>query len=221
MTRSVAMVHTVASLVASFDELARELVPDIVVYHIVDESLLTITREAGRITPQTRRRLLGHLASAQEIGVAAALVTCSSVGPAVEASRQFLDITLVRVDEAMAEAAIRMGRRVGVVATLRSTLEPTRELIERTAAAAGKGTEVVARICEGAFEAASHGDTNKHDALVAEGILALSREVDVLVLAQASMARALPRLADRSMATPVLSSPRSAVERLRDVLAAS
>jgi Asp/Glu/hydantoin racemase len=217
MARSVAMIHTVASLVGSFHDLSRELLPDTVVYHFVDESLLTITREAGKITPQTRRRLLGHAASAQEIGVVAALVTCSSVGPAVEAARQFVDIPLIRVDEAMAEAAVQTGRRVGVIATLRSTLEPTQQLIERTAAAAGKSTEVVARLCDGAFEAASRGDTSRHDALVAEGILDLSREVDVIVLAQASMARALSRLADQSLATPVLSSPRSAVERLRDV----
>ena len=220
MARSVALIHTVASLVPTFNELMRELMPDTVVFHFVDESLLTVTRQVGHITPQTRRRLLGHVASAQELGVAAALVTCSSVGPAVEDARKFLDIPLVRVDEAMAERAVRAGRRIGVVATLRSTLDPTRDLIERTSAEAGIANEVVAQLCDGAFEAASRGDTDRHDALVAEEILALSRVVDVLVLAQASMARALPRLGDQAPTIPVLTSPRSAVERLRDVLAA-
>lgn len=219
MTRSVAMIHTVASLASTFRELAREMMPETVVYHIVDESLLTITREAGRLTPQTRRRLLGHAASAQEIGVSAVLVTCSSVGPAVEAARQFMDIPLVRVDDAMADEAIQMGPRIGVLATLSSTLEPTRELIERKAAAAGTRSDVVALLCAGAFEAAARSDTGEHDALVAEGILSLSHQVDVVVLAQASMARALPQLADGRLTTPVLTSPRSAVERLRRVLA--
>jgi Asp/Glu/hydantoin racemase len=214
MNRSVAMIHTVASLVPTFNELARELLPGITVRHFVDESLLAVTRETGHVTPATRRRLLGYVASAQELGVTAALVTCSSVGEAAEAVREFVDIPVVRVDEAMARLAVATGRRIGVVATLDTTLEPTRRLLEREAARAGGDHEVVAHLCAGAFEAGSGGDTERHDALVAAGISELVRRVDVLVLAQASMARALVRIDAAQLTVPVLTSPRSAVEQL-------
>ena len=211
------MIHTVASLVATFNGLMGELMPGVPVFHLVDESLLTVTRREGRITPQTMRRLLGHAAAMQDLGVAALLVTCSSVGPAAEAVRPFLEIPVVRVDEAMAEEAVRAGSRIGVIATLRSTLEPTRELIDRTSATLGTRNSVLASLCDGAFEAASRGDTEKHDDLVADGIARLAGQVDVLVLAQASMARALTRLGADAPSIPVLTSPRSAVQRLRSV----
>jgi Asp/Glu/hydantoin racemase len=217
MTQSVAIIHTVSSLVPTFGELARELLPGVTVRHFVDESLLAITRETGHVTPATRRRLLGLVASAQEIGVSAALVSCSSVGEVAEAVREFVDIPVVRVDEAMARLAVATGRRIGVVATLDTTLDPTRRLLEREAAASGGDHEVVAHLCAGAFEAGSRGDTERHDVLVAAGIAELARRVDVLVLAQASMARALVRIDAAQLGVPVLTSPRSAVEQLARV----
>jgi hypothetical protein len=47
-------------------------------------------------------------------------------------------------------------------------------------------------------------------------MLALSTTVDVVVLAQASMARALAELSPDQLPVPVLSSPRTAVRQLRD-----
>ena len=220
MNRSVAMIHTVASLVPTFNALAEEILPDVRVFHMADESLLTITRQEGYITAQTRRRLFLLAESARDAGVAAILVTCSSIGPAVEAARPFFDIALLRVDERMADEAIRLGIRIGVLATLESTLEPTRELIERRAAARQTGTIVMPFLCDGAFDAASCGDVQRHDALVRQGIAHLTSSADVIVLAQASMARAVS--GDGTVgATPVLSSPRLAVEHLALTLAAA
>ena len=69
----------------------------------------------------------------------------------------------------MAETAVATGRRIGVAATLRTTLEPTLALLKETAARAAKDSEFVPALFEGAFEAVLAGDTKRHDALVAEG----------------------------------------------------
>ncbi|MEA2536366.1 MAG: hypothetical protein QOF11_600 [Chloroflexota bacterium] len=218
VTPSVTMIHTVSSLVAPFTALASELLPDTDVFHVVDESLLTQTRRAGRITPLTRRRLLGYAMAADELGVSAILVTCSSVGPVVDLARPFLNATILRVDEAMADEAIGHGPRIGVLATLQSTLEPTRDLIVDRAAAAGLPAEVSATLCDGAFEAVTVGDVDRHDALVRAGLLGLAATNDIIVLAQASMARVVGNLGNERPSIPILSSPRLAVERLRAVL---
>ena len=218
MAIRLAFVHTVTSLPPVFKTLAGELIPAADPFHIVDESLLQNTIRSGGLTKLTARRLLGYLVSAQEAGAQAAMVTCSSMGQAVEWSRCFVDIPVYRVDEPMANLAVKTGSRIGVAATLQTTMNPTVELIRARAAAAGKDVQVTARLCEGAFDAVIAGDTARHDALVMEGLRELLGKSDVIVLAQASMARVVDSIPEAERRVPILSSPRLAVEYLASVL---
>lgn len=205
---TIGFVHTVLSLPPTFTELAGELVPDADVFHIADETLLSNTRREGRLTPATKRRVLGYVESAAEAGADLVVVTCSSIGPAVDASRDFLDVPVLRIDEPMADEAVRLGTRIGVVATLSTTLEPTAELVRRRAREAGKEVQVTAHLCEGAF------GSERHDELVREGIAKVAAENDVVVLAQASMARVAG-----DVPVPILSSPRLGMQRVAELLA--
>lgn len=217
--KTLALIHTSPVLVPTFAQLAAEVLPDVKVFHMVDESLIKNTIAAGQLTPRTARRVLGMIESAQMAGADAAMVTCSSIGQAVSDARPFLEIPVLRIDEAMAEAALAQGRRVGVAATLRTTLEPTLALLEATARRSGHSIETVPCLCDGAFEAVLKGDTQRHDQLVTAALRDLVQRVDVVVLAQASMARVLESLP--AQGTPILSSPRLAMERARVTLEAS
>jgi Asp/Glu/hydantoin racemase len=75
----------------------------------------------------------------------------------------------------------------------------------------------VRHLAEGAFDALMSGDAAGHDELLEAEILRAASACDVVVLAQGSMARLAPALASQT-AVPILSSPRSGVERLRRVL---
>jgi Asp/Glu/hydantoin racemase len=212
---TLAFVHTVLSLPPVFAALAEELVPEAEVFHVVDESLLTVTRRAGSLSPTTRRRTLGHVLSAADAGADLVVVTCSSIGPAVDDAAGFAPVPVLRVDEAMADEAVRLGRRIGVTATLATTLEPTAELVRRRG-----GAEVVAHLCDGAFDALSAGDRDRHDELVRDGVRRLAGETDVIVLAQASMARVVEALPEEERSVPILASPRLGVERAAQLLRA-
>jgi Asp/Glu/hydantoin racemase len=216
---TLAFVHTVLSLPPVFAALAEELLPDTELFHVVDESLLNVTRKTGALTATTRKRVLGYLVSAAEAGADAVLVTCSSIGPAVDAAREFVPVPVLRVDEPMADEAVRLGARVGVIATLRTTLEPTAALVERRAGVAGKDVAVVSHVCDGAFEALQSGDRDRHDELVREGVRTLADDVDVIVLAQASMARVVDGMPEEERPVPILSSPRLGVTRAAELLA--
>lgn len=220
MPRTLALLHTVAGLVPVFQQLCAELLPDDTWYNVLDESLLWNTIRTGHLTPTTARRVATYIAGAQDAGADAVLVTCSSIGRAAEQARALVDLPVIRVDEAMADRAVRHGERVGVIATLRTTLEPTAALVEARAAAAGRPVRVVPQLCEGAFEALGRGDTARHDELVAEGLRRLAGAVDAIVLAQASMARVADALPPEERPVPILTSPRSGVERARDMLRA-
>jgi len=190
----------------------RELLPGVETTVITDELLLKRTVRDGAVDDVTRLRLREHVEDLAGFGVDAVLVTCSSVGGVVDELGRGAAIPVLRVDRAMAEEAVRIGRRVGVLATLPTTLTPTTELVESVAREAGHDVTVVARLCAGAFEALGRGDVALHDRIVADELDKLAQDVDVVVLAQASMARiAAGRPAG---GVPVLSSPRLAVEQL-------
>jgi Asp/Glu/hydantoin racemase len=218
MTR-LALIHTVGSLDPVFRDLLAEVAPDATVSSTVDEDLLGETIAAGSIPPDTAARFERHVRSALDEGADAVLVTCSSMGPAVDALARDRGLPVLRVDEAMADEAVRHAARIGVLATLTTTLRPTAELIRRRAEAAGRDVEVESVVVDGAFAALKSGDLETHDRLVRGALETLVERVDVVVLAQASMARVAATLpAEVTERTPILSSPRLAAERAAVVL---
>jgi Asp/Glu/hydantoin racemase len=216
--KTLGLVHTSATLVPIFQQLCKAKLPSVDVFNIVDDSLVKGIIAAGSITPQISQRVGDYLRSAESAGADQILVTCSSIGPAVEAAAPAIRKPVLRVDQPMADKAVQTGARVGVIATLRTTLEPTADLISRRAQKAGRQIEVTSRLCEGAFEALMGGDAARHDALVADALKELSSQVDVIVLAQASMARVVDGLSAADKRVPILASPPLAIDYLATVM---
>lgn len=217
--RSLALIHTVAGLVPVFEELAARHLPGWAPFNIVDESLLRNTVREGSLSQLTMRRLANYVWSAVDAGAEAILVTCSSLGPAVDAAIPLCPVPLFRVDDGMALAALEQGSRIGVLATLPTTLKPTTELVERHAARLGKPVTITSLLCEGAFAKLAAGDRAGHDTIVRDGLSEVASGVDVVVLAQASMARALDGEAASALPVPVLVSPELGVLHMRRTLA--
>lgn len=249
MTIKIAMLHTVASNAAVLGPLiAAQVAPalglpadQLDVLHMVDENLLRDTIDHG-LLPRTVRRVAAFAAFAEESGAQAVLVTCSSIGAAVEAARPMVGVPVLRIDQPMATEAVRLvthagspagaaadgsdcresaartpSGRIGVTATLSSTLEPTADLIRRIAAEEGVAVQVRTVVASGAFAALRAGDTDAHDAAVARTVRELADGCDVVVLAQASMARAVR--AGAQVPVPVLTSTVSGVRQLISALA--
>jgi Asp/Glu/hydantoin racemase len=218
MPLTIAYIHTSHVLIPLFSELTERELPAVEQFHMVDESLIKNTIRAKGLTKTTIRRVLGMIQSAREGGADAVIVTCSSIGPAASMARVLFDFPVIRVDEAMAETAVRTGRRIGVAATLRTTLEPTVALLREKAVAAHREVDLVELLCEDAFEAVMNGDTGTHDRLLSDSLEHLMSGVDVVVLAQASMARVVASLPPEAGRVPILSSPELAVRSARSLL---
>jgi Asp/Glu/hydantoin racemase len=216
--KTLGLVHTSATLVPMFAELCSKYLPGVKTFNIVDDSLIKNTIACGELTPATSRRVVNYAGSAQDAGADFILFTCSSIGPAVEMAASLTKVPVLRVDQPMADQAVQTGKRIGVIATLSTTLEPTSDLVKRRAAAAGKEIELVSRLCEGAFDALMSGDTATHDKMVGDALTQLSKEVDVILLAQASMARVVDILDSADKRVPILASPTIAIQHLTSVL---
>jgi Asp/Glu/hydantoin racemase len=217
--RTVVVVHTGPATVQPIKQQFQQILPDVRVVNIMDDSLLNDVMAAGHLTEAVTGRIFSYMQLGQQMGAVALLNACSSVGEAASAARPAISIPLIKIDDVMAERAVLTGSRIGVVATVKTTLEPTVRLIRAKAAAAGKSIDVTEALAEGAFQALLDGKSEVHDEIVKHTIESLADKVDVIVLAQVSMARLVPALT--GMKVPVLSSPQSGVEAVRDALAAA
>jgi Asp/Glu/hydantoin racemase len=213
---TIAVVHTGPVTIQPIKEQISEQIPEARVINIMDDSLLNDVRAAGHLTPAVASRIHSYMANAQAMQVDIILNACSSVGEAVDSVRNFVNTPIVKIDEAMAEEASSIGRRVGVVATVSTTLEPTVRLVKKKAEDLGRPIDVTERIAEGAFEALLRGNAAQHDEILKNTISTLAEQVDVVVLAQVSMARLVPQLT--GVRVPVLSSPKSGVAALKRAL---
>ncbi|RSY78365.1 Asp/Glu/hydantoin racemase [Sphingomonas koreensis] len=212
------LVHNSPMLAGVFNEIAARVMPDVRILHFVDESTIKNTIAAGHLQKSTMRQVIRLVGSTFDAGCDVAMVTCSSIGRAVEMAADLYDQPVLRVDRAMAEQAVASATRIGVVATLSTTLDPTADLVRRVAAEQGKAIELVAHLCEGAFDAVMAGDGATHDRIVGEALTTALADVDAIVLAQASMARVVAALPEGAVKAPVLSSPELGMLRAAEVL---
>src|SRR4029077_18803366 len=121
--KTLGLVHTSATLVPIFQQLCKTKLPNVDVFNIADDSLIKDVIRRGELTPLTARRVAQHIASAAEAGADYIMVTCSSIGRAVETAAAQSKIPVLRGAQPMADQAAQTGRRIGVVATLPTTLE--------------------------------------------------------------------------------------------------
>lgn len=219
----IGVIHTTPVTVQLMHDAFVRNAPTIEVMDILHAGLLTEVMRAGGLTPAISRTVCRHVVSAADLGCDAVLGACSSISEAFDVARTLVPVPVVKIDDAMAEEAIRAATEIAVIATVETTLKPTTQLIGRKAAEAGRSVEIATRLVRGAFQALSGGNPAEHDRLVLEEIRGAAETAGAIVLAQASMARLLPALG-QDLRVPVFTSPDLAVRRVvaiinRDVLA--
>jgi len=216
MIRIVA-IHTAMALVEPLTQLFKEHLPQVKLNNIIDDSLIQEVIENNAVNPAVRKRLLGYYQAAADSGANIVFNCCSSVGDVAEMGRLIAPIPVFRIDYPMAVQAVTSAKRIGVIATLSTTLAPTMGLLRRLAAETGKEIVMVEGLAKGAFQAGLSGDRETHDRLIQEAAEKIAGNVDLFVLAQGSMARMETILAEIT-GKPVLSSPLSGILGLKEYL---
>lgn len=212
----IAFLHTGAVVIPPMMELAARLLPDATAVNYLDDKIVADLADPMRAA-SVETRLEDLVRAAKSAGADAVMLTCSSISAYAAPISERVGVPVLRIDEAMADQAVASGR-IAVIATLPTTLAPTTALIGERAVLAGKAPVIVSEVVEGAFAAVAGGDRATHDALVAAAITRLAAQVDVVILAQASMASAASAV---TVDVPVLTSLEPGVTRLREYLAKS
>ncbi|RGZ01230.1 aspartate/glutamate racemase family protein [Clostridium sp. AM58-1XD] len=181
-----------------------------------DPSILAEVRDAGYVTAPPAARLVGMYMTAVSAGADAVLNLCSSVGEVADAAQdiaKYTGIPIVRVDEEMCREAVRKGTRIGVMATLPTTLNPTKNTILRVAREMNRHVELVDVLVDGGFGL----DQEQFKALMTEYAGKIADQVDVILFAQGSMAYCEEYIHDKYDKI-VLSSPRFGAAALKEAL---
>jgi hypothetical protein len=217
MKSKLALISTGIGVVEPVTAIVRELSPDTETFNIVDDCIVKgIAANDNVVPPWIFKRMAAYFTLAEEAGADAVLLTCSSIGEAVDVARPLVKVPLFKIDEPMADKAVSLTGRIGVAATLKTTLEPTKRLLLSRARLAGKTISLTESLCPGAFEILQQGDAATHDERVRQAVTGLLAQCDIVVLAQASMARAVQSLGPNQ--ERVLTSPRLGVTRVIDFL---
>ncbi|MFB5663459.1 aspartate/glutamate racemase family protein [Alteribacillus sp. HJP-4] len=212
MKNTIAIIHTTPVTIEPLTQLAKEVVLDCEIINIMDDSILSqIKANDGRVKDVTER-LIQYAVQAERAGADIVLNACSSVGSVVQHIRKYVSVPVVRIDEAMAEEAVKRGTNIGVAATLSTTLTPTLELLKEKAGPENK--TFTSELASKAYDYLMEGDKEKHDAELTALLGRMAEELDVVVLAQASMARVVKELPDRTQ-KQFLSSPEAGMKRVK------
>ena len=162
---------------------------DLTIMKYQDPSILKEAIDNGYVTKGCARRLLDLYEKACDDGAQILFNICSSVGDVAKLAKPLYEMTgvkFVRIDEDMAMAAVEAGSRIGGLATLPTTLEPTKRLVQDCADRIGKKIEIIDALAEGAFGLDQEQFKKK---LIQTG-QKVKDWIDVLILAQGSMAYA-------------------------------
>jgi hypothetical protein len=207
----IALIHALKHSLAPIEAAFARLWPDARLMNLLDDSLSADLARDGRLTTAMTERFLTLGRYAASTGADAILFTCSAFGPCIEAvASAHAPMPVLKPNEAMIDEAIKQGRSIGLLSTFAPTLASMPPEFPAS-------VEIVPKLVDGALAALDRGDRTGHDRLVAEAAKDL-RGCDVIALAQYSMAPAAALVAEAT-ARPVLTTPDSAVRKLKDLLA--
>jgi Asp/Glu/hydantoin racemase len=195
-----------------------EILPDVEVVHFVDDTIqnTNFACQPGTIPKKNFAKFVQAAQSQQDYGVDVILLACSTFNQAVELARPMITTPLIQIDRPMMDLAVKHGPRIGLLATVATTVPASERLLKLAAQEAQREIEITTRLCSEAFQVLKAGNPEKHNEMLLTEIDELARHVDVIVLAQVSMTALEPRLNNPKV--PVLNSGRTAFNYIREYL---
>ena len=168
MKTRIALIHAVTVAMQPVQEAFRELWPEAECGNILDDSLSLDRERDGVLTPAMTQRILALAEYAAATGAAGILFTCSAFGEAIEAAAARAPIPVLKPNEAMFEAALAAGRRIGMLATFAPSVASMEQEFRAMAETHRSPATIETYCVPGAMAALRAGDAATHNGLIAE-----------------------------------------------------
>lgn len=208
----IAIIHTTPVTVSLLEKLIKNKDSKIEIMNVVDDSILPELINNDSDISLVENRVKYYIQAAADQGADLILSACSSIGEIFDQESKNYQIPIMRIDSAMAEKAVKNNQSIGVAATLKTTLKPSIELIKNKATAAEKNIEIKTILADSAYQKLMEGNEDEHDRLLGEKLKELASNVEVVLLAQASMARAT-KVMPEDIQNKFLTSPNLGIEK--------
>ena len=216
--KMIGIIHAALISSKSVQPFIDDIIPDVTVAHVVDDTIqnTNFASKPGVIPKSNFYKFATYAHFLEEAGADLILLACSTFNQAVELARPMINVPLLQIDRPMMDLAVNQGKRIGLLATVPTTIPASERLLYTAAAESGKEIEVTTILCSEAFEAIKRGEIDLHNRLLLNQIDRLSETVDAIVLAQVSMSALEPMLVNTKV--PVYNSGRTGFERVKQML---
>jgi len=218
--KTLGIIHAAVFTSVSLEPIAKEVMPEVAIMHAGDDTVQrdNLAAPVGTIPKVNFYKFATFARFFEEAGIDLIVLACSTFNQAVEFARPMIKVPMLQIDRPMMEKAVASGSRIGLIGTLASTMPSSERLLRQCAADAGKKIDVVPVLNAEAFKVLRAGNPAGHNTMVLEDIKRVSKEVDCIVLAQASMAVLEKETTNNPV--PVFTSPRLAFQKARSMLEA-
>ena len=197
-------------------EIREQLGDDVELMVYAVPSVLDEVRKAGYVTTVPAAKMIRTYMEAVEAGADAVLSICSTMGDVAYSMQdvaKYLGVPIIVINEEMCREAVRRGGKIAVMATLPTSIAPTKNIFTRVSREMGKQVEVIEVLVDGAYGL----DREQFQARMLEEAAKIADQVDVIVFSQGSMAYCEKLIADQFHVT-VLSNPHYGAKALKAAL---
>jgi aspartate/glutamate racemase len=216
--KTVGIIHAALISTKGVQPFIQEIIPEVTVVHVVDDTIQNsnFACQPGVIPKENFFKFANYAHNLELAGVDLIMLACSTFNRAVEVARPMINTPMLQIDRTMMDLAVMNGRKIGLLATVPTTVPASERLLKLAAEEAGKEIEITIVLCTKAFEEIKKGNVDLHNELLLKEIEQLSETVDAIVMAQVSMSALEPLLTNSKV--PVYNSGRTGFNKVREIL---
>ncbi len=218
--KTLGIIHASIITAKAVQKYIDTIIPEVKIMHVVDDTIQrdNIAAGVGKIPKVNYYKFAQYAHNLEEAKVDLILLACSTFNFAAELARPMINTPIAQIDRPMMELAVRHGKRIGLLATLSTTVPSSERLLSIAAGEAGKEIEVHTVLCSEAFKEYEKGNIDKHNEILLQEINKLANEVDSIVMAQLSMSALAPFV--KEVKVPVYNSGDTGFKRIREMMEA-
>lgn len=218
--RTIGLIHASSLTIPIAKPFIQEIIPEVQVMHLCDDTIQRDNLAAGvGVIPKVNYfKFATYAHFLEEAKVDLIVLMCSTFNRAVEFARPMINVPMLQIDRPMMELAVKTGKKIGLLATLPTTVPSSERLLKLVAEEMGKEIEIKTVLSAEAFKEIERGNIEKHNEILLEEVDKLSKEVDCICMAQISMSVLESRLTN--VRVPVYNSGRTGFTRIREILEA-
>ena len=129
--KTLGIIHASSLTIKAMQPFVEQYLREISVMHLCDDTIQRDNIKAGvGVIPKVNYCKFAQYAhNLEEAGVDMILLACSTFNYAAELARPMINIPIMQIDRPMMENAVRNGKRVGMLATLSTTVPSSERLL--------------------------------------------------------------------------------------------